>query len=291
MKVIKDYQNNMQVIKKIDDLRVILGKYRKIGKRIALVPTMGYFHAGHLSLIDAIRKKADIVVVSLFVNPMQFGPGEDLVRYPRDFERDERLALERGADIIFYPEACDMYTELFSTYVVTDQLSEVLCGKSRPVHFKGVTTVVAKLFNIVQPDVAVFGRKDVQQAIIIQRMVADLNFPIEIIVAPIVREPDGLAMSSRNVYLSENERKQAPVIQAALQNALKTVKNGETSAEKIRQLVQHKIESAALARIEYIEVIRERDLQPVDRIEPGTFIAVAVWFGKTRLIDNLGLLI
>jgi len=281
----------MQVIKKIDDLRVILGKYRKIGKRIALVPTMGYFHAGHLSLIDAIRKKADIVVVSLFVNPMQFGPGEDLVRYPRDFERDERLALERGADIIFYPEACDMYTELFSTYVVTDQLSEVLCGKSRPVHFKGVTTVVAKLFNIVQPDVAVFGRKDVQQAIIIQRMVADLNFPIEIIVAPIVREPDGLAMSSRNVYLSENERKQAPVIQAALQNALKTVKNGETSAEKIRQLVQHKIESAALARIEYIEVIRERDLQPVDRIEPGTFIAVAVWFGKTRLIDNLGLLI
>jgi len=291
MKVIKDYQNNMQVIKKIDNLRVILGKYRKIGKRIALVPTMGYFHAGHLSLIDAIRKKADIVVLSLFVNPMQFGPGEDLVRYPRDFERDERLARERGADIIFYPEACDMYTELFSTYVVTDQLSEVLCGKSRPVHFKGVTTVVAKLFNIVQPDVAVFGRKDVQQAIIIQRMVADLNFPIEIIVVPIVREPDGLAMSSRNIYLSENERKQAPVIQAALQNALETVKNGETSAEKIRQLVQHKIESAALARIEYIEVIRERDLQPVDRIEPGTFIAVAVWFGKTRLIDNLGLLI
>ncbi|MBU0712976.1 pantoate--beta-alanine ligase [bacterium] len=281
----------MQVIKKIDNLRVILGKYRKIGKRIALVPTMGYFHAGHLSLIDAIRKKADIVVLSLFVNPMQFGPGEDLVRYPRDFERDERLARERGADIIFYPEACDMYTELFSTYVVTDQLSEVLCGKSRPVHFKGVTTVVAKLFNIVQPDVAVFGRKDVQQAIIIQRMVADLNFPIEIIVVPIVREPDGLAMSSRNIYLSENERKQAPVIQAALQNALETVKNGETSAEKIRQLVQHKIESAALARIEYIEVIRERDLQPVDRIEPGTFIAVAVWFGKTRLIDNLGLLI
>ncbi len=283
MKVI----NTMQVIKKVDELRATLGKYRKAGKRIGLVPTMGYFHEGHLSLIDAVLEKTDIVVVSLFVNPTQFGPSEDLENYPRDFERDERLARERGADIIFYPDVKEMYPEPFFTYVVTDQLSKVLCGKSRPVHFRGVTTIVAKLFNIVQPDVAVFGRKDAQQAIIIQRMVKDLNFPIEIIVAPIVREPDGLAMSSRNVYLSEKERKQAPVIHAALQKAFETVQNGETSAEKIKRLIRQKIESAGLARIDYIELIRERDLQPVDRIEPGTFVAVAVWFGKTRLIDNL----
>ncbi|MBN2601315.1 MAG: pantoate--beta-alanine ligase [Candidatus Marinimicrobia bacterium] len=277
----------MQIINEIDKLKTVLMDYRKTGKRIGLVPTMGYFHEGHLSLIDAIRGKVDIVVVSLFVNPTQFGPAEDLDRYPRDFKRDERLARERGADIIFYPGVKEMYPEPFFTYVVTDQLSEVLCGKSRPVHFRGVTTIVAKLFNIVQPDVAVFGRKDAQQLIIIQRMVNDLNFPVEVIVAPIVREPDGLAMSSRNVYLSEDERKQAPIIYAALQKAFETVQNGETNAEKIKQLIRQKIESAELARIEYIELIAERDLQPVDRVEPGSFVAVAVLFGKTRLIDNL----
>jgi len=277
----------MQIIKEIDELRTVLADYRKVGKRIGLVPTMGYFHEGHLSLIDAIREKADVVVVSLFVNPTQFGPSEDLERYPRDFERDERLARERGADIIFYPDVKVMYPEPFFTYVVTNQLSGVLCGKSRPVHFRGVTTIVAKLFNIVQPDVAVFGRKDAQQAIIIKRMVEDLNFPIEIIVVPIVRESDGLAMSSRNVYLSEEERKQAPVIYAALQKAFKTVQNGETSAEKIKRLIRQKIESTGLAHIDYIELIRERDLKPVARVETGTFVAVAVWFGKTRLIDNL----
>ena len=279
----------MQIIKEIDKLRTVLTDYRKIGRRIGLVPTMGYFHEGHLSLIDAIRKKADIVVVSLFVNPTQFGPAEDLDRYPRDFKRDEHLARERGADILFYPDVKEMYPEPFFTYVVTDQLSGVLCGKSRPVHFRGVTTVVTKLFNIVQPDVAIFGRKDAQQAIIIRRMVKDLNFPIEIIVAPIIREPDGLAMSSRNIYLSEEERKQAPVIYAALQKAFATVQNGETSSEKIKQQIRRKIESAGLACIDYIELIRERDLQTVDQIEPDTFVAVAVWFGKTRLIDNLAL--
>jgi len=279
----------VQVIKKIGDLRVILGEYRKTGKRIGLVPTMGYFHEGHLSLIDAIRERVDIVVVRLFVNPTQFGPNEDLESYPRDFKRDELLALERGADIIFYPDKDEMYPEPFFTYVVTEQLSETLCGKSRPVHFRGVTTIVAKLFNIVQPNVAVFGRKDAQQAIIIQRMVTDLNFPIEIIIAPIVREPDGLAMSSRNTYLSHEERKQAPVIHAALQKALETVRNGEVSAGKIRQLIRQKIESVSLARIEYVEIIRENDLQSIDRIEPGAFVAVAVLFGKTRLIDNVAL--
>jgi len=286
MKAIRDYKNTVQVIKKIGDLRVILGEYRKTGKRIGLVPTMGYFHEGHLSLIDAIRERVDIVVVSLFVNPTQFGPNEDLERYPRDFKRDERLARKRGADIIFYPEQKDMYPDTFFTYVVTEQLSKVLCGKSRPDHFRGVTTIVAKLFNIIQPDVAIFGQKDAQQTIIIRRMVFDLNFPVEVIIAPIVREPDDLAMSSRNIYLSEEERKQAPVIHAALQKALETVRNGETSAGKIRQLIRQTIESASLARIEYIETVRERDLSPVKAIEPGTFVAVAVFFGKTRLIDN-----
>jgi len=280
----------MQVIKKIDELRAVLGQNRKTGQRIGLVPTMGYFHEGHLSLIDVARKHADIVVVSLFVNPTQFGPNEDLERYPRDFQRDERLAEKRGADIIFYPAVKDMYPESFYTYVVTEKLSKVLCGKSRPIHFRGVTTIVAKLFNIVQPDIAVFGRKDAQQAIIIRRMVADLNFPVEIIVAPIVRESDGLAMSSRNTYLTAEERKQAPVIYAALQLAVERVNAGERNAETVRQLIRQKIESAALAEIEYIEIIQEQDLQPADRIAPGVFVAVAVWFGKTRLIDNAVLL-
>ncbi|MGC9363991.1 MAG: pantoate--beta-alanine ligase [Fidelibacterota bacterium] len=279
----------MRVVKTIDEIRKVVSTSKKKGKRIGLVPTMGYFHEGHLSLIDFIRPHADVVVVSLFVNPTQFGPNEDLERYPRDFSRDERLAAERGADILFYPAAEEMYPQPFFTYVVTENLSRVLCGKSRPTHFRGVATIVTKLFNIVQPDVAVFGRKDAQQAIIIRRMTEDLNFPVKILIAPIVRESDGLAMSSRNTYLSASERSQAPVIYQALQQARKMTAGGIREAEVIQKAVREKIETAPLARIEYIEIVREADLKQVAQVEPDVFLAVAVWFGKTRLIDNVEL--
>lgn len=281
----------MRVVKTIDEIRKVVGASKKNGKRIGLVPTMGYFHEGHLSLIDTIRPHADVIVVSLFVNPTQFGPNEDLERYPRDFSRDERLAAERGADILFYPADETMYPQPFFTYVVAEKLSRVLCGKSRPTHFRGVTTIVTKLFNIVQPDVAVFGRKDAQQAIIIRRMTEDLNFPVKILTAPIVREPDGLAMSSRNTYLSAAERSQAPVIYQALRQAQAMTAGGIREAEVIRKAVREKIETAPLARIEYIEVVREADLEQVAQVEPGVFLAVAVWFGKTRLIDNVELML
>ena len=277
----------MIIIKQINKLRDELAIRRKAGKRIGLVPTMGYFHEGHLSLMDYARKKSDVVVVSLFVNPAQFGPDEDLECYPRDFKRDEQMAKERGVDIIFYPDKDEMYPDPFFTYVITEELSKVLCGSSRPIHFRGVTTIVAKLFNIVQPDIAVFGRKDAQQAIIIKKMVEDLNFPVEVVIAPIVRDADGLAMSSRNTYLSHEERKQAPIIYQALQKAVEMVQRGELDAGSVEYSIRQQIETASLARIEYIKIVRERDLSPVKVIEPETYVAVAVWFGKTRLIDNV----
>lgn len=280
----------MKVIENIHGIRNELALCRKKGKTIGLVPTMGYFHEGHLSLMDIARKRTEIVVVSLFVNPTQFGPNEDFEKYPRDIERDERLAIERGVDIIFYPDAKKMYPEPFCTYVVTEKLSRVLCGVSRPVHFKGVATIVAKLFNIVQPDVAVFGQKDVQQAVIIKRMVKDLNFPIKIIIAPIIREKDGLAMSSRNNHLSSEERKQAPIIYRALTRAHEEVRLGNRNAKELEDLIQEIISSANLARIEYVEIVNDSTLDKVEQVKPGTFVAVAVFFGKTRLIDNIYLM-
>jgi len=280
----------MKVIRTIRELREELWIQRSHGQRISLVPTMGYFHEGHLSLMDLAREKSDFMVVSLYVNPTQFGPNEDLARYPRDFTRDERLARDRGTDVLFYPDNQEMYPDSFCTYVVPEKLANVLCGRSRPTHFQGVTTIVTKLFNIVQPDLAVFGRKDAQQAIIIKRMVSDLNFPIEIIVAPIVREIDGLAMSSRNAYLTPSERKQAPVIFQALTQAAELIQKGERRSTYIEKRIGQIIATANLARIEYIQVVSEKDLQPVPIIEPGTFVAVAVRFGKTRLIDNLELM-
>ena len=280
----------MKVIRTIWELREELWIQRSHGQRLSLVPTMGYFHEGHLSLMDLAREKSDFMVVSLYVNPTQFGPNEDLARYPRDFIRDERLARERGTDVLFYPDNQEMYPDSFCTYVVPEKLANVLCGRSRPTHFRGVTTIVAKLFNIVQPDLAVFGRKDAQQAIIIKRMVSDLNFPIEIVVAPIIRESDGLAMSSRNTYLTPPERHQAPVIFQALMQAAELVQKGERRSAFIEKKISQMIVTADLARIEYIQVVSEKDLQPVEKVEPGTFVAVAVWFGKTRLIDNLELM-
>jgi len=280
----------MKIIRTVENLRKELTPLRKFGKILSLVPTMGYFHEGHLSLMDIARKSSDIVVVSLFVNPIQFSPNEDFEKYPRDFERDEQLAEERGVDIIFYPDVKEMYPEPFYTYVSTEKLSNVLCGASRPIHFRGVTTIVAKLFNIVQPDIAVFGQKDAQQAVIIKQMVKDLNFPIKIIIAPIIREKDGLAMSSRNKYLSSEEREQAAVINRALTEAYKKVQSGVRNAKDIENLIRRIVNEATLGKIEYIKIIDDSTLKSVECIEAGTFAAVAVFFGKTKLIDNVILL-
>lgn len=277
----------MHVIRTIKEMRCLLKEFRKTGKTVGLVPTMGYLHEGHLSLVDEAKKNSDIVVMSIFVNPTQFGTNEDLDKYPRDFEHDERVAKERGVDVIFYPDVAEMYPQPYFTYVVTEQLSKVLCGVTRPMHFRGVTTVISKLFNIVQPDVAVFGQKDAQQSIIIRRMVEDLNFPVKIIVAPIVRESDGLAMSSRNVYLSPEERQQAPVIFKALNQAKRFVAEGNRKADEVVKLIRDTIRGASLAEIEYIEIVSPLTLEKVETIDTGTFVAVAVNFGKTRLIDNM----
>ncbi len=279
----------MQIISTSAELRKELEPVRRAGRSIGFVPTMGFLHEGHLSLVDIAKQNADWVVVSIFVNPTQFAPHEDLDRYPRDLERDEKLLRQRATDILFYPAVNEMYPEPFYTYVTTEKLADVLCGGSRPTHFRGVTTIVAKLFNIVQPDIAVFGRKDAQQALIIKQMVRDLNFPIRIIVAPIVREPDGLAMSSRNVYLTPQERAQAPLIFQSLQAARQAVAAGELSSVHLSQIIAAGIKRSPLARIDYIAIVDEH-LESVTTVCPGTFAAVAVYYGKTRLIDNLTLL-
>lgn len=280
----------VKLIKKIPDLREEIKKLKKTGKTIGFVPTMGYFHEGHLSLMDIARKKSDVLVVSIFVNPIQFGPNEDYDRYPRDLERDLKLAEERGVDIVFHPDNREMYQENFQTYVNVEKLTEGMCGKYRPGHFRGVTTVVAKLFNIVQPDIAVFGQKDAQQAIVIKKMVRDLNFPVEIVVGPIIREHDGLAMSSRNTYLNDEERKQAPVIYKALRKAKEEVKMGNKNTARLKAIIENTIRTAPLARIEYVEIVDDENLENVPEVKPGTLAAVAVWFGKTRLIDNIYLM-
>jgi len=280
----------MEIIRKISEIRSALRRVRSSGKRIGLVPTMGYFHKGHLSLIDIARRKSDFVVVSLFVNPTQFAPQEDLDRYPRDLSHDKKLAADHGVDILFYPTTKEMYAAEFKTYVITEDLSRVLCGRTRKTHFRGVTTVVAKLFNIIQPDLAVFGQKDHQQAVIIKRMVADLNFPVQIEIGPIIREPNGLAMSSRNRYLSALEREQATWIYRSLKAAQAAVAQGERDPSKITEIIRKKIKQASRAEIEYIALVDDQTLERVDRIRAGTFAAVAVYFNKTRLIDNVYLL-
>ena len=280
----------MKLIEKIADLREEIKRFKREGKIIGFVPTMGYFHEGHLSLMEIARKRSDVLVVSIFVNPIQFGPNEDYNRYPRDLKRDLKLAEERGVDIVFHPDNREMYQENFQTYVNVEKLTKGMCGKYRPGHFRGVTTVVAKLFNIVQPDIAVFGQKDAQQAMVIKRMVGDLNFPVEIVVGPVIREHDGLAMSSRNTYLNDEERKQAPMIYKALKVAREKVKMGNRDAAKLKEIIENTIATAPLARIEYVEIVDDENLEPVSEVKPGTLAAVAVWFGKTRLIDNIYLM-
>lgn len=277
----------MKVIKSVQEMQQWALQQKRAGRRTGLVPTMGYLHDGHISLMRACRPECDRSVVSIFVNPAQFAPNEDLDRYPRDFARDEAICKEEGVDVVFYPLPDEMYGPDFRTYVVTEELSKVLCGRSRPTHFRGVTTVVAKLFNIILPDIAVFGQKDAQQAIIIRRMVADLNFPVQIKIAPIVREQDGLAMSSRNKYLTPEQRLQATVLYRSLQSARTEFHKGNRNTEQIRQLVTESIRSEPLARIDYVELVDAETLGPPRPDRGPVLLALAVFFGTTRLIDNI----
>ena len=278
----------MMIVTRLEDMQRLSLEYKRRGKTVGFVPTMGYLHEGHTSLINIARKHADIVVVSIFVNPIQFGPSEDYNRYPRDIERDKEILEKMGVDIMFYPSVDDLYPEGFTTYVEVKGLSDKLCGRYRSGHFRGVTTVVAKLFNIVMPDIAVFGEKDAQQAIIIKRMVRDLNFPVKIIVGPTVREPDGLAMSSRNEYLTEEERKVAPAIYQSLLLAKNLVEQGERDASKIIAAMYEFLSKYERIKVEYIEIVDKEELNPIERLEKGeTLIAIAAYLGKARLIDNI----
>jgi len=278
----------MLVVDKIARLREEISKLRKEGKSIGFVPTMGYLHEGHLSLVRKAKEENDAVVVSIFVNPTQFAPGEDFERYPRDLERDKKLLVEEGVDILFLPTVEEMYPRGFSTYVeVTGLLTNTLCGAKRPGHFRGVTTVVSKLFNIVMPDRAYFGKKDYQQLKVIERMVKDLNFPIEIVGCPIIREGDGLAMSSRNVYLSPEERKAATVLYRSLLFAKKYFDSGRKDANLLKRKLEELINSEPLVKkIDYVEIVDGETLEPVKQLYPGVLIALAVFIGKARLIDN-----
>ncbi len=277
----------MKTLSKIPQIREAAKAEREMGKSIGFVPTMGYFHQGHLSLMKAARRECDTVVISIFVNPTQFGPTEDFASYPRDVERDKKMAEAVGVDYAFIPSVEEIYPDGYSTYVdIEGSLTKGLCAADRPGHFRGCATVVAKLFNIVQPDKAYFGQKDVQQAIIMKRMVDDLNIPVEIVVCPTVREKDGLAMSSRNVYLSPEERKAAPVLCKALRKAEKMVGAGERKAPAIRKTMEDIIRSEPLANIEYIAICDTTNLEEVEEIKDETLIALAAKFGKARLIDN-----
>jgi len=277
----------MKTIESISRMSTFSKIVKKEGKSIGLVPTMGALHEGHLSLARTAKKHADVVVMSIFVNPIQFGQSEDLDKYPRDFKRDEELARLAGVDVIFYPSASQMYPEGFSTYVDVEGLTDTLCGASRPGHFRGVTTVVMKLFAIVKPDVAYFGQKDAQQAIVINKMVNDLDLDVDVKVLPVVREKDGLAMSSRNVYLSTDERKEAAVLYQALRKAEELIRQGETETAKVIRAMEEMIKAKHNARIDYIAVVDPKNLKDAKTISGEALVALAVFIGKTRLIDNI----
>jgi len=277
----------MITVEEIAQMREIAQTTRAKGELIALVPTMGFFHEGHLSLIRKARKLGDLVVVSSFVNPSQFGPGEDYTGYPREPERDRILAAENGTDILFSPLVEEMYPPGYSTWVDVEGLTEVLCGRSRPGHFRRVTTVVTKLFHIVQPHYAIFGQKDYQQAQVTKRMVKDLNFDLRVLVQPIVREPDGLAMSSRNLYLSPSQRKEATTLYRSLLQAKELVEKGERDAERISAVIREMLVKIPRAEIDYISIVDGENLRPLARLRGKVLIALAVRIGKARLIDNI----
>lgn len=277
---------NVKIEGTVKGVRSQVKEWKKQGLSVGFVPTMGYLHEGHASLIKAAKAGNDKVVVSIFVNPMQFGPTEDLASYPRDLQKDSQLCDSLGVDIIFHPEPEEMYHENFSSYVDMSVLTEELCGLSRPVHFRGVCTVVNKLFNIVQPDRAYFGQKDAQQLAIIKHMVDDLNMDVEIIGCPIIREEDGLAKSSRNTYLSAEERQAALILSKSIFLGKKMAEEGETDADKIVAAMKENIETEPLAKIDYVKAVDGLTMQQIDTVKKPMLVAIAVYIGTTRLIDN-----
>jgi len=260
---------------------------RRAGRRLGLVPTMGALHEGHLSLVRTARAASDVVAASIFVNPTQFGPNEDLAKYPRSFERDCELLNREGVELLFAPSVEEMYPAGAVTWVMVEELSSKLDGRSRPGHFRGVTTIVAKLFHIVEPDAAFFGQKDAAQVAIVRRMVRDLNFPVEIVACPIVREPDGLAMSSRNAYLDPQQRKQALVLHRALLRVQKSWETGEREAEKLLAVGRDELDREGSVRLDYLEIVDPDSLDSVESVTQGALVAVAAFIGTTRLIDNV----
>lgn len=281
--------NQVSVVHTIAEVRQWVDRARKLGRTIGFVPTMGALHEGHASLIRTSVAQQDATVVSIFVNPLQFGPNEDLDRYPRTLDADIQVVQACGADLVFAPSVREMYPKRQLAFVDVEELTAGLCGASRPGHFRGVATVVAKLFNIVQPDVAYFGQKDAQQAAVIERMVADLSFPVRIVRCPTVREADGLAMSSRNTYLSPEERQAAPILYRALQEGAEAIRAGERDAEKVRRLMIDRIQSEPLARIDYVDVVDESTFRTISYVEGNIVLVGAIYIGNTRLIDNIPL--
>ncbi len=277
----------MKIIDNIKTIKKQIKRLKKEGKTIGFVPTMGYLHDGHLSLIRQSKKETDITVVSIFVNPAQFAPSEDLDKYPRDLKRDCSLLEQEGVDILFFPDSKEIYPEGYDTYVFVENLSKPLCGKTRPTHFRGVTTIVLKLFNIVSPDRAFFGQKDAQQAIIIKRMILDLNLDLNLRVLPIVREKDGLAMSSRNKYLKEEERKQAVGLFKSLTKGKEVFDSGIKDVKTIKEEVLKVFKEFPLLKLDYLEVVDMNSLKKIDKVEKKALMAIAAFLGKTRLIDNV----
>lgn len=276
----------MKIVTTIAEAKEQVKEWREQGLTVGLVPSMGYLHEGHASLMKEAKKQMDKVAVSVFVNPTQFGPDEDYDSYPRDLDHDIAICEEQGADLIFHPSVEEMYGKNYNTYVIMETLGDELCGKSRPIHFKGVCTVVTKLFNILTPDKAFFGQKDAQQLAIIKRMVKDLNMNLEIVGCPIIREEDGLAKSSRNTYLSPEERKAALILSKTIFMGQEMVKQGERDAKKLLETMKANIETEPLAKIDYVEVVDGETMQKVDQIEESVLVAMAVYIGNTRLIDN-----
>ena len=277
----------MKIVKTIADVRKYVSDARSEGKSVGFVPTMGAMHVGHASLIDVAVKKCDYVVVSIFVNPTQFGPTEDLEKYPRNLDADAALCKEHGADLIFAPEVNQMYPDQLITWVDVENITATLCGSFRPGHFRGVTTVCAKLFNIVGPDFAFFGQKDAQQVVVIRQMVADLNMPLEIVTCPIIRDADGLATSSRNKYLSESERKDALLLSKSLFMCRDLYQQGTKQANKLISAIRNVLSESENVKIQYIEIVNPQNLTPVEQIDDTGLVAIAAHVGSTRLIDNI----
>jgi len=276
----------VKIISTVREMQSYSDSLRNKGERIAFVPTMGYFHEGHLNLMREGRKRGDCLVLSIYVNPTQFGPSEDLEKYPRNFDRDSKLAEDVGVDVIYFPSNSEMYPENYQTYVTVEEVTKNLCGLSRPGHFRGVATVCAKLFNMVKPHVAIFGKKDFQQLITIKRMVADLNMDLEIVGMPTTREEGGLAMSSRNVYLSPEERESALCLSRSLRKAQKQYEQGERDAGRVLESIKTYIEGVPFTRIDYLKICSTATMQDVNSLDEETVLALAVFVGSTRLIDN-----